>query len=244
MTPGSPTAPALIELDEIEARFLPEPYVFPAGERAAIDAYYARRLAANPQLWNGRILLLAEHRFEGRRLVSRYAESDYASLLWLLAQETAHRQVRACFAMGALRGADGGFVLIRMAGWTANAGRIYFAAGTPDLTDVTADGRVDLEGNLLRELAEETGIAAADVALAPCWTAICDGRRVALMRQMFAREDAAAVAARIRRFVAGEHRSEIDEVIVVRGPQDVEAAIPPLVRLYLADVWGKATMEP
>ncbi|WP_428030606.1 NUDIX hydrolase [Ancylobacter sp.] len=238
----------LVALDHVDARLAPAPRAFSAEERVAIDAHFAARLAANPALWNGRVLLLAEHRFEGRTLTARYGESDYASLLWLLAQEGAHPRIRASFAMGALRGADGGFVLIRMAAWTANAGRIYFAAGTPDLSDVAADGRVDLEGSVLREIGEETGIAAGELTLAPGWTAIHDTRRVALMREVRIGEEAGAVAARLRRFAAGEVRPEFDEVLVVRGPQDIRAEMPPLVRLYLAKAWeegwGQATLGP
>ncbi len=61
--------------------------------------------------------------------------------------------------MAALRSADGAFLLGEMAPHTANAGQIYFAAGTPDLSDVF-DGRVDLTASVKRELREETGMAA------------------------------------------------------------------------------------
>ena len=224
-------------VDRIDARLAPEPLSFRPEERAAIDAYFAGRKAANPALWNGRVLLLAAHRFEGRRLVACYGEADYAALLWLLAGETAHPRLRVSFAMGALRGADGGFVMIRMAEWTANAGRIYFAASTPDPSDIGPDGRVDLEGSVRRELTEETGLTAANITLAPGWTALHDARRLALLREVRAHEGAEALAARIRRFGAREQRPEFDEVLVVRGPQDLADGMSPLIRRYLAQAW-------
>jgi 8-oxo-dGTP pyrophosphatase MutT (NUDIX family) len=238
----------LVTLDGIEARLAPAPLALSAEERAAIDAYFAARQAANPDIWNGRVLLLGAHRFEERRLVAQYGEADYAALLWLLAGERAHPFLRASFAMGALRGADGGFVMIRMAQWTANAGRIYFAAGTPDLCDITPDGSVDLEGSVRRELAEETGLTDDDITLAPGWTALHDARRVALLREVRAGEEAEALAARIRRFGAGERRPEFDEVRVVRGPQDLAEGMSPLIRRYLAHAWeqdwGQGRMTP
>jgi 8-oxo-dGTP pyrophosphatase MutT (NUDIX family) len=229
--------PTILELDRVEMGVEPASYAFTASERAAIDAYYAGKLQANPELWNGRVLILAAHRFEGRTLLGRYAESDYASLLWLIGGNPPHPRARLCFSMGALRGADGGFVLVRMAAWTANAGRIYFAAGTPDPSDLTPDGRVDLEGSMLREFEEETGLAASEVRLAPTWTALYDERRIALMRQLVAREEAEVLAARIRAFAAGEERSEIDEVFVMRGPDDFREGTTPFLRAYLAAAW-------
>ena len=49
-----------------------------------------------------------------------------------------------------------------MGAHTATAGQIYFAAGTPDPDDIAGDA-VDLERGVMRELTEETGLAAADV---------------------------------------------------------------------------------
>lgn len=220
-------------VDTLDMRFEAKPGLFSVEERASIDAFYAQRLRENPALWNGDVLILAQHDFDQGQLTGVYAQSDYASMLWLLHGQSPHRVIRACFPMGALCGADGGFVLVRMASWTANAGRIYFAAGTPDLSDITAQGQVDLEASLLRELAEETGVHAAEARLEPGWTALCDERRIALMRQVILDEDTERLAARIRTFAASDERSEIAEVIVMRHPRDFREGLSPMLRAYL-----------
>ena len=71
------------------------------------------------------------------------------------------RAVRNCFAAGAIRASDGAFVLGVMGPQTANAGKIYFPAGTPDPGDVVGQ-EVDLAGSVRREIAEETGLGPGD----------------------------------------------------------------------------------
>lgn len=236
--PGEAGEIEYFTLERLDLRFDPAPCALSRENRPAIDAYFAERVKAQPSIWNGQILLLEQHQIAGGVLAGRYATADYASLLWLLATDPPHPEARNAFAMGALRGADGGFVLARMAPWTATAGRIYFAAGTPDLSDVTGDGRVDLEGSMLRELAEETGLRADELQPAPCWTALRDARRLSLLREIVAQEEAHALAARIRAHIAREERPEIDEVIIARGPDDLAEAMPPFIRSYLRSVWG------
>ena len=142
-----------------------------------------------------------------------------------------------CFSAGALRAADGAFLLGRMARHTANAGKIYFPAGTPDPGDVGADGAVDLMGSVLRELAEETGLLASEVSPGPRWYAALAGARIGLMRPLRLREASDKLAARIRAFIAGEKEPELEDVVVVREPAGLVPEIPDFVRAYIESEW-------
>ncbi|MDF2997356.1 MAG: hydrolase [Xanthobacteraceae bacterium] len=218
-----------------------EPWAFAEANRPAIDAHFASLLAEKPGLWNGRVLLLARHEVTDGVMRGAYKETDFASFMWWRDTGFPDPTMRNAFAMGALRGADGGFVLGRMAGWTANAGRIYFAAGTPDPEDVTATGVVDLDGSVMRELGEETGLGAADVTGAPGWHAVFIGARIALMRPLTARLHAEGLAERIRAHLAQEERPELDDVVIARGPGDLSEAMPSFIRAYLMAVWNGLT---
>lgn len=229
--------PTIVPLDRLDLRVDPAPWELAARSRAAIDAHFAQLQRGNPAIWNGRILLLASHQVEDRTLIGRYKETDFASMMWWRDNGYPDPDIRNAFAMGALRGADGGFILCRMADWTANAGRIYFAAGTPDLSDITPDGVVDLEGSVLRELNEETGLAPSDIIVAPSWTGVFNGPRIALMRPLAARASSEEIAARINAFAALQERPEITEAVIVRGPDELTEAMPDFIRAYLRYVW-------
>lgn len=227
----------LVAVERLDFRLDPAPWAMATERRAEIDAHYARLSEANPSLWNGRVLMLARHRLNGTTLAGHYKETDFASLLWWRDHDYPDPVMRNCVGMGALRGSDGGFILGRMASWTANAGRIYFPAGTPDLSDVTPDDRVDIGGSVLREIGEEAGLSAGELQVAPHWTAIFAGPRIMLMRELISREPADELATRIRGFLKAQPRAELDDVIIARGPADLDPAMPDFVRAYLLARW-------
>src|ERR1700744_6592837 len=151
------------------------------AERARIDAHFMMRQAEKPGIWNGRVLLTRKVGFSGDRLSSSYFETDFASFLAWRDWGYPDRTVFNGFGMGALRASDGAFVLGEMSARTANAGQVYFPGGTPDPDDV-ADGRLDIDSNISRELKEETGLTPADYRPAPHWDCVVVDALVAIIR--------------------------------------------------------------
>ena len=137
-----------------------EAWTWPFAEtrRAEIAAHFADKQREKPAMWNGRVLLGRNPVFSGDRFSASYFETDFASFLAWRDWGFPDRAVFNGFGMGALRCADGAFVLGEMGQHTSNAGRIYFPSGTPDLDDIR-DGAVDISGSVARELEEETGLA-------------------------------------------------------------------------------------
>jgi 8-oxo-dGTP pyrophosphatase MutT (NUDIX family) len=206
---------------------------FAENRRAEIDAHFARLRAAKPALWNGRVLLARQPRFDAGRFSARYFETDFASFLAWRDWGFPDPAVVNGFGMGALRGSDGGFVLGEMAAHTANAGRIYFASGTPDLSDVM-DGRVDIAGSVAREVAEETGLTPTDYRADPDWHCVVSGSAIALIRILDVALPAAAVRARILGYLAAQTAPELSGIHIVRNHHDFTAAMPAFVTAFLA----------
>ena len=224
----------LIPLSRLDLRFEPAPWPFADERRVEIDAHFAKLCAAKPQMWNGRVLILRRGEIAEGALRGAYSDVDFASFIAWRDWGFPDTSVRNCFPMAALRSADGAFLLGVMGAHTANAGNIYFAAGTPDPNDVVGD-RVDLEGGVMRELIEETGLTRDDAAPESGWTATPLGQRIALMKIMQAQENAETLRERIRAFIASQDQPELSDIHIVRGTDDLRPRMPPYVAAFLRD---------
>jgi 8-oxo-dGTP pyrophosphatase MutT (NUDIX family) len=226
--------PLVYRVDRLELTFAPKPWAFAIEHRAEIDAFFASQQREKPALWNGRVLLLhhqvmAEGVFRGA-----YLETDYASFAaWGHWGRPAAAAVHDCFGTAAIMSADGAFLIGRIAPHTFNAGLIYFPAGTPDPSDI-ADGKVDLEFSMRRELKEETGLEATEFTAEPGWTAVVDGRLIAMIKVLRSTQSADRLRARILEHLAREPQPEFSEIRIVRGPTDFDAAMPGFVIAFLA----------
>lgn len=206
---------------------------FAKQRRDEIDAHFARLREAKPQMWNGRVLLAREPRFDGDTFSARYFETDFASFIAWRDWGFPDRAIVNGFGMGALRGHDGGFVLGEMAPHTANAGKVYFPSGTPDPSDLR-DGKIDIAASVAREVAEETGFRVNDYAAAPAWDCIAGPHMVAMIRRLDVPAPAATVRDRIAAFIAGQSEPELSAAHIARTRGDISPAMPDFIAAYLA----------
>src|SRR3954452_12337637 len=146
-------SPVIHRVASLDLPVQPWSWPFAEARRAEILAHFAEKQRDKPKLWNGRILMGRDPVFAGARLTASYFETDFASFLAWRDWGFPDKDVFNGFGMGALRCADGAFVLGEMGPHTANAGRIYFASGTPDPSDLRGDV-VDVAGSVLREVEE------------------------------------------------------------------------------------------
>ena len=161
-----------------------------------------------------------------------YFETDFASFLAWRDWGFPDRDVFNGFGMGALRCSDGAFVLGEMGADTANAGRIYFPSGTPDLDDVK-DGAMDIPGSVAREVEEETGITPADYRAGAHWTCIDTGPSIAMIRILEVDMPGEALRARIEANLARQSAPELSAIHLVRARADLSSAMPRFVTAFL-----------
>jgi 8-oxo-dGTP pyrophosphatase MutT (NUDIX family) len=238
-TAAAGQASSIVHLDRLELAFAPQPWRFADERRADIDKHFAQLKAAKPALWNGRMLMLAEHTLARSVFRGSLLETDFASFIawrdWGFPEAGVHN----CFAMGALRARDGAYLLGVMGPDTVNAGKVYFPAGVPDLDDIV-DGKVDLARNVAREVAEETGLQPGDYMADAGWVCVRTGRRLAMMKLLAAPETAEELRTRILAHLARDAEPELADIRIVRGPADLDALMPPFVTAYLQHIWSHA----
>ncbi len=221
----------IFKLAELDLRYKPAPWAFAQSRAEEIAAHWASRKAALPRLFDGRVLLLGRHRFAQRDdgatiLRGAYFATDYKAFLAWRDFGFPDRSVCNCFSMAALQSSDGAFLLGEMAAHTANAGSVYFAAGTPDPSDIVG-ACVDLAASARRELREETGISADEVAMAAGWTIVHAPPRIACMKIMRMAETAHSIKARVDAFLAKDPGAELRRLHIVRRKQDLDAINSP-----------------
>jgi 8-oxo-dGTP pyrophosphatase MutT (NUDIX family) len=224
--------PRIRRVTTLDLRVTPWIWPFAQTRRGEISAHFALAQRARPKIWNGRVLLARHPQFFGENFSAKYFETDFASFLAWRDWGFPDKDVFNGFGMGALRSGDGAFVLGEMSQHTANAGRIYFPAGTPDLDDVR-DGAVDISGNVVREAEEETGLTPQDYRVAPHWDCIDTGASIAMIRILQAELPADALRARIEANIAAQSAPELSAVHLVRGRGDLTDAMPRFVTAYL-----------
>jgi 8-oxo-dGTP pyrophosphatase MutT (NUDIX family) len=224
--------PVIHRVTTLDLSFQPRPWSFAAERRAEIDAHFAVKQAEKPQIWNGRVLLARNPHFSGERFSAGYFETDFASFLAWRDWGFPDGSVFNGFGMGALRCADGAFVMGEMGPHTSNAGRIYFPSGTPDLDDIR-DGAVDIPGSVAREVLEETGLTPADYRAASHWDCVVSGAAIAMIRVLDVDVSGEQLRERIEANLARQVQPELAAVHLVRKAGDLTAAMPRFVTAFI-----------
>lgn len=219
---------SVFPVSKVDVRLDPAPHPFEQDNSAAIAANWLLETSANPSLFNGTVVLLSALSYAEGRLFGRCHAVTYATFLYW---RKSRQVVRAehSFAHAALVSSDGALIAVRMAPHTANAGRVYFAAGSFEPDDFRG-GVADLEFNMAREVHEETGIEISGLRCDAGYNAYSSEGGTVIFRRYHLGENAEPVAERIRRFVACQREPEIAGPVIIRGVSELPEGLAPHMR--------------
>jgi hypothetical protein len=225
-------------LDRADITFAAWAWPFAALRRRDIEANFARLQRERPGVWNGRVVLLNRFEVSAGILHGTCFETDFASFCAWRDWAPANAGAFNVFAAAAILTADGAYLIGEMAPDTAGAGKLYFPCGTPEPDDLDASGRLDLEGNVRRELLEETGLDAGELTADPGFCLVRDRGYIALLKTLRTPEIAQTVRSRIMKHIAGEARPELVDIRILRSTADFDPAMPRFVTAFLTHCWS------
>ncbi len=233
---GLPIDGTVVPIRSYRLSVLPGRHPLEETMREAVAENWAIEHAANPMLFDGRMVLQHRIRLRGETIEADGYLASFSTFLWWRKQED---RSGACHLFGypVIVSSDGALIAVEMAPHTANAGQVYFAAGSLDPSDVV-DGVCDLAGNMHREVLEETGLDLRQAETDGLIYASYRSRRLTFF-QIF-QFDAAAeeLVEGINRFARDAKEQEISGAVAIRNADHTahryNVAMLPILDWYFA----------
>ena len=209
----------MLKVRDVRLERVSGPHPFEQANERAIAETWAREKSANPSLFNGVATLLVSMALDDQGLLHGcFHTIRYSTLLhWIRYPDSAVGE--HVFAHAVPVSADGCFIAIRMAGHTANAGKCYFAAGSFDTDDIR-DNRIDVDGNMRREVREEAGLDLMEARAESGYHLWRGESYTVLLRRYRFTQDADAMAQRIRAHVRVDPQPEIEGPVILGGGRE------------------------
>jgi hypothetical protein len=194
----------------------------PALDHLAVDAYWLKRSAENPSFFDGLVYVLIDGRMDGDAFSGTCAPIPFRAFLYWMDHGSPEAGFRDISGAAVLISEDNQLILGQNADQTLSGGRASFFSGFIDARDINNDQSIDLDGNVERELSEETGLSATDVQRDPSYYVVCDGRIVSIGVVVRAPQPAMILKHQIMSHCRGEAAPEIANVVVIKSAQDLQ----------------------
>jgi len=221
-----------VERCELVAADLPWP--FADQHSAGVNAHWQRRLAENPNFFNGRIRMLADYAVEGDTLRGRFLETGFKEFLYWRETGEPDAGVTDAFASAVIWSRDGAVLLGRQRPGNINTGLSYLPGGFVDSNDVASDGRIDIAASSMREVAEETGIGADLLVRRPGFLLTFTGRQLSIGVEFSCDLGSSELSQTVMATLAQDPASELAEVVMVHRQSDLDLhEMPAFARLLL-----------
>lgn len=217
-------------LDRLDLHCGPAPWPMERLHAVSINAHWAAMRARNPKYFDGVVHVATAAAIVGDTLTGRLAACNFKSFLYHREHPEADPTARDMFGSAIVVSADGAVMLGVQADGNLNAGLAYPPSGMIDRRDIGGDGRVDLAASAERELEEETGLTAADVARVPGIIVTAVGTQLAVGTVFRSRLTARELECRVVAHLARDPVPELTHVVFARARQDARTiASPPFV---------------
>lgn len=211
----------------LDLRVIDGGWPFADRNRAEIDAHWQARTLDNPAFFNGVIHLLTDFSAQRGVLSGRFIRAEFKSFLYWRETGHADQGVMDAFGSGLIFSADGRMLLGRQRAGNLNGGLCYPPGGFIDARDVRADGKIDLEGSVAREIFEETGLAAPTLERAEDYVVTIAGPSLSIAVPYRSSLGGAALIDAVREHIAADPGGELADVVLAEPGENPGAAPMP-----------------
>jgi hypothetical protein len=227
-----------VRIDACKLSVSPEPWAFAEDRRAEIAAHWRNATAERPKLFNGTVYVLREGVLVGQTFRGTFVRTDFKSFLYWRESGYVDQSVRDGFGSAVIRSAEGHVLFGRQTGGNVNAGLAYPPGGFIDTRDV-ADGAIDIDASIARELAEETGLDPVELARAPGYLLTRAGPLVSIGIEWSSPLPAEALRERMLDHIRHQATPELADIVIVRAAGEIDTDRMPrhataLLRLLLS----------
>ncbi len=235
----------VLPVGSIAVRLDDQPHPYQLENAAEIEENWQLEIRRNPDLFDGKVAMLSHLRYSAGRIVGVCHSIRFATFLKWRKDRFAGKGFHF-FANAIPVCRDGGLIAVKMGRHTANAGRVYFAAGSFEPADFR-DGYADIDFNMRREVAEETGIDLAPLVRDRNYHVLCTAAGLTLVRRYYLEADAKTVVRQVREYISSDSTPEIDDVIAIYNEAGIPDTAPvhmlPLVRWHFSGTGESCQLE-
>jgi len=229
---------SVVRTNRCDLRVTDGRWAFADTYHAEIDAHWERRKSDNPAFFNGALYVMTRHILTDGDLSAELVRADFKGVLYW--RDTGFRDASVADAFGSalIRSAEGHVLLGRQRPGNVNGGLAYLPGGFIDARDERADGLIDIEASIARELAEETGLTPSMLYRVPGFILTFAGPMLSIAVEYRSAEPAEALRAKIHDHIAAEADPELSDVVVVTSACDLEGlAMPAYATVLLGDLF-------
>ncbi|MEM9139645.1 MAG: NUDIX hydrolase [Pseudomonadota bacterium] len=209
---------------------------YQSANTPAIDAHWAGACRAQPGLFDGVVHFVQRIDRQDHTLTATAIPARFATLHFWREQGFPAMGALHLFGFALLVARDGAVLMGQMSDKTANAGQVYCPGGVVDQGDVV-DGQIDITGNVIRELAEETGLtpASASATVDPRFIVVETDTALAIGHRIDLPWPAVEARARVLASAQAHGDGEIDDILIFRTPADAAGHRVNAYALHLLD---------
>lgn len=155
-------ATRVFAVSSVDLRVIDGTWAFADRHIRDIETHWARRQRETPGFFNGSVVIMTAYAVsgDGRRLSAKFIRTDFRSFLYWRETGWRDESVMDGFGSALILSADGQVLLGRQSDGNLNSGLCYPPSGFIDARDIAADGGIDIDRSVARELHEETGLSA------------------------------------------------------------------------------------